>query len=285
MKNLITYIIKTARPRFWSYILGPFLIGIVFSYKELFGMFNRDYFTSFIFKPEHIILFTYFTFPFNFLMYSVNDYFDRETDKHNPKKNIQETKFNIQYKKTTYILWFVIGVITILISLFVLNKQARVWFLLLVGMSLFYSVQPIHFKRRVFLDSLSNVFYIFSGYVVFSMYFSQFNWYLFLFLACWPIAMHLYSAIPDIQSDKKAGITTSAVYLGEKNSLLVCSVLWFIFWLGLIRLNMIFLPLIIYSIIPLVSLFRLMSTAKLYWYFPFINIFTGFIYFWVILLF
>ena len=36
------------------------------------------------------------------------------------------------------------------------------------------------------------------------------------------MAMHCYSAIPDIEPDKQAGLVTTAVYLGKQNSLLYC---------------------------------------------------------------
>ena len=39
-------------------------------------------------------------------------------------------------------------------------------------------------------------------------------------------AMHLFSAIPDMDCDSKAGITTTAVLLGERPSLLLCLAFW-----------------------------------------------------------
>ena len=38
--------------------------------------------------------------------------------------------------------------------------------------------------------------------------------------------MHLFSAIPDIECDRAAGITTTAVFLGRKRSLLLCLAFW-----------------------------------------------------------
>jgi lycopene elongase/hydratase (dihydrobisanhydrobacterioruberin-forming) len=40
------------------------------------------------------------------------------------------------------------------------------------------------------------------------------------------MAMHAYSAIPDIQPDTEAGLTTTAVYLGKQGTLIYCGLLW-----------------------------------------------------------
>lgn len=42
----------------------------------------------------------------------------------------------------------------------------------------------------------------------------------------WVIAMHCYSAIPDIQPDRQAGLNTTAVYLGKNKSLIYCAILY-----------------------------------------------------------
>jgi 4-hydroxybenzoate polyprenyltransferase len=45
------------------------------------------------------------------------------------------------------------------------------------------------------------------------------------------MAMHAYSAIPDIDADKKAWLHTTAVLLGEKMTIWYCVVLYALAWL------------------------------------------------------
>jgi 4-hydroxybenzoate polyprenyltransferase len=42
----------------------------------------------------------------------------------------------------------------------------------------------------------------------------------------WTMAMHAYSAVPDIDSDKAAGVPTVATFLGERGTLLFCLALY-----------------------------------------------------------
>ncbi len=87
--------------------------------------------------------------------------------------------------------------------------------------------------------------------------------------------MHIFSAIPDINYDKKAGIKTTAVIFGKKPSLALCSA----FWIGLTSLT-IFLTnfhpmsfiILIYPIIPLIVLTsEKMKIEKVYWFLPYVN--------------
>jgi 4-hydroxybenzoate polyprenyltransferase len=42
----------------------------------------------------------------------------------------------------------------------------------------------------------------------------------------WSYAMHLYSAVPDINADKMANIQTGAILLGKNTTLVLCGVLY-----------------------------------------------------------
>ena len=89
-KNLITI----SRPRFWLYLFGPFLIGVAAAPLAV--------------SPPLLLLAIYFTFPANLLIYGVNDLFDYETDKLNPKKRGYEEMVTPERQKNlrNYILAF-----------------------------------------------------------------------------------------------------------------------------------------------------------------------------------
>ena len=65
-------LLRVSRPRFWMYLLGPFMIALAA--------------TSLRPPVEVWLLGLYLTLPANLLIYGVNDLFDVETDRLNPKK-------------------------------------------------------------------------------------------------------------------------------------------------------------------------------------------------------
>jgi len=92
-------------------------------------------------------------------------------------------------------------------------------------------------------------------------------------------AMHLFSAIPDIECDRQAGITTTAVLIGKRASLLLC----LLFWSGLSASALVlsgfhylsFLSLL-YPAVPLSLLaFRSWRVERVYWYLPYLNTILG----------
>ena len=74
------FLLKVSRPRFWLYVFGPYLVGLAA------GASAREDFLQF--KVFAFAL--YFLLPANLLIYGVNDIFDFETDKLNPKKQDYE---------------------------------------------------------------------------------------------------------------------------------------------------------------------------------------------------
>lgn len=105
--------------------------------------------------------------------------------------------------------------------------------------SYLYSCKPLRAKAKPFIDGIMNILYIavpFSiiavniassyYYGVESPYNGELIIYNFLAALFRCMAMHCYSAIPDIEPDKQAGLTTTAIYLGKQNSLIYCAVLY-----------------------------------------------------------
>jgi lycopene elongase/hydratase (dihydrobisanhydrobacterioruberin-forming) len=150
-------------------------------------------------------------------------------------------------------------------------------------LSLFYSAPPLRLKTKPYLDFASNFLYIlpgFLGYYQTSHHLPNFN--IFIATFCWTSAMHLFSAIPDIESDKKAGLKTTAVILKEKSSLILCSLFW------LMTANVVLMNeylgatgvfTLIYPLIPLLIYYHKITLNKTYRLFPYINITLGFILF------
>ncbi len=263
-------LLKISRPRFWLYVAGPYLVGFTLAANSI-----NDYLAF-----PFIYSFLYFLIPANFLVYAVNDAFDIETDIRNPKKGEKERRIKADEQKT-YLLYCILSLVFAIPLLFFSNPQSLSYLAIFLFLSIFYSAPPLRFKSRPFLDFLSNILYAMPGFFAFAQFSGNTVLMLPILLAfCWTGAMHLFSAIPDISSDKNARIQTTATFLGKNSSLLLCSFLWLITSIGSIGYSFNFIFSIIYPIIPLYHLFnRKADISKTYWKFPYINAIAGFLLF------
>lgn len=266
---------KISRVRFWPYVLGPYAIGVVSA-----GSVDNWLLV--------ILAGLYFTLPANLLIYGVNDIFDYETDKHNPKKSGYEELVTPKEQKK---LWRWIGLTNapFLLLLPFIGTQALWGVAGFLFFSYFYSALPIRAKVRPLIDSMFNILYVFPAMVGYGLVAGQFpNPILFGAAMLWCMAMHAYSAVPDIEADTKAKITTIATKLGRQGTLLFCLVCYMLSailsWSVLGYFS--FVAGLLYAGLILVSL----STQdreqlfKIYTYFPVINILVGAgLFFWVLL--
>lgn len=275
--NLPT-LLKISRPKFWGYLAGTFLVGYTLGINSL-----QEFYT-----PVFFVLLGFFLFPANLLLYGINDLFDQDTDAFNKKKTVYEHR--LLKKETRALLISLFFCLLISVSIFFLlpSLLTRILFVLFIFLSASYSMPPLRFKSKPLVDSISNILYILPGVIGYLVVSNQsLNWRILIASSCWAIAMHLFSAIPDIQADKKAHLTTSAIFFGKTFSLFLCSILWFAFSLVALNQSQIFplsLLTIIYPIIPLLLILRKkLPIIEIYWYFPWINNFLGFILFgWLI---
>ncbi len=268
----LSTLIKISRPKFWGYLGGTFLVGYTLGIKSL-----NDFYT-----PTFFYLLVFFLIPANLYLYGINDLFDQDTDKHNPKKM---TKEHLLVKKETQFLSFllVISFLIMITTLFFLpTLPTKLFLLCFIFLATFYSAPPLRFKTKPFLDSTSNILYTLPGLIGYLvLYPHSVNWLIVLATFCWAGAMHLFSAIPDIDADTKAKLNTTAIYLGRNYSLIACFLLWVVFAFIIIiesNINPLFeLLTLIYPLIPLSLLIKpSLPISKIYWYFPWINNLLGF---------
>jgi 4-hydroxybenzoate polyprenyltransferase len=272
---MIRWLFKISRPRFWIYIIGPYVIGVLAASPV------RNW-------PLILTLGAYFTLPANLLIYGVNDIFDYETDKHNPKKEAYETLVKPKQQRVLW-RWITVTNGPFLLLLPFLGNDGRWGVAGFLFFSVFYSMPPIRAKVRPLLDSMFNVLYIFPGIIGYAVVSNNLpSLYILLAAALWCMAMHAYSAIPDIHADKKASIATIATWLGKTGTLLFCLscyVLAVVFSLETLGYFSIVAGLL-YGFMMLVTLRA--TTAKrvmhLYSLFPYINMSVGMtLFFWVLL--
>lgn len=257
---------KLSRPRFWLYLIGPRLVGWAAT---------GEWLTSFV-SREFLIGVAYFSFPANLMLYGINDIYDTATDLLNPKKDHYELRLSQQFHPT------LIRTILLTNLPFLIYRwwESKWWILftliafLIVSRS--YSAPPARWKARPLLDSLSNLLYILPGILAFGIAGGE---QLSVAGICAAIlramAMHTYSAIPDIQADMHAQITTTAVRLGKLATLIYCWTLWLLS--ALIAYQLLGVYALIWAIVYLTItiLTRWHDSFELYQRFPLINALYG----------
>lgn len=271
--NLLALVFKLARPRFFSYLAGPLLVGFIAGSESKLALLNLDF----------LLLLFFFLIPANVILYGVNDLSDEDTDQYNPKKRNQEILLAAQIKKAVQI-----SVATCLVFfIFILIVQPVVITKLLLLVWLFlssaYSLKPIRFKSRPWLDMISNVLYIIPGLIGYSLATSLLPsiWFI-LAASFWAMAMHLFSAVPDITADTKAHLTTTAVVLGFNRSLILCAVLWTLSGISLgiaSSWHPVTLLALIYPVLALIPWQKPHFAQQVYWWFPQVNTMVGFCFF------
>jgi len=230
-----------------------------------------------------IIFFLYFSFPANFLVYGVNDLYDKDTDSFNEKKlNYETSMSNSSTKdKTIENIIFATNILFIIYGLIFLSSLSIFFLLLFVLFAHQYSAPPLRAKAIPFLDSIvSGILYILPFFVSWGIVYNHLPplWPT-LAAIIWSVAMHAYSAVPDINADTQAGIKTGATILGKNNMLFLCGTLFVVAsiisipYLGLFSylIGLTYATLIVLSVIENTP----EATMKYYKMFPLVNTLIG----------
>jgi 4-hydroxybenzoate polyprenyltransferase len=206
------FLFKVSRPRFWLYIFGPYIVGLAaaaFASEDLY-------------RPAVLLFALYFLFPANLLVYGINDIFDYETDRLNPKKTEYEQLVSPPAHRWLYIAILVLN-LPFVVAAYFLAPQALPSLAAFVFLSVFYSAPPIRAKAIPILDSFFNFLYVLPAAFAYQMVTDSFPPITIMIAGgLWTAAMHAFSALPDIGSDRKAGLSTIATLLDRSGTLLFC---------------------------------------------------------------
>lgn len=265
LRSLATLAVSVSRVRFWIYTGGTYVVGYALGMESWLAFF----------RPEYTLYLIYFFFPANVFIYGVNDYWDRETDRFNARKDGQEHRLADGERTNLRTVLLATGGLSMLLLVFQ-DMEARLIFCAFLFLAYFYSAPPLRFKQIPFLDFSSNMLYIMPGIFGFYLASGVFPPLLLVAAGFFHIAaMHLFSAIPDIACDREAGITTTAVLLGRNASLGLCVLFWTALSVVVIRYSGYFPLSYLVLLFPAVPLALLLSPKlrieEVYRYLPLLN--------------
>lgn len=299
MKLRFRDLITISRPRFRLYVFWPLLVALAATGFFSDGLLEISTFPQWTMSISRItlrivvLMLAYFLFPANLFIYWINDLCDYETDQINTKKGTYEYNLKKSQRRSlllSILFWNSSVLLRVLPLMLVFPYDIVVPVLVLLGCfyftSLFYSSKPLRAKAIPFLDGIFNVLYILPGIMLYVLveWMEEIQWVYVLawWLRC--IAMHAYSAIPDIQPDAETWITTTAVFLGKQRTLWYCAVLWILAAFLVSWPFPVFAQLAgaVYCFLCVLSLYR--PVWMVYTYFPVVNACLWFILFWLVVL-
>ena len=264
MSGRLRYLLTLSRPRFWLYLAGPVVVGVAYGAGT----------TADLFTAATVGLFAYFLLPANVFLYGINDVFDADVDTDNPKKERKEARWRGDSVVAAVIVAStLLGALTFALTPRVAWPYLGGFFLL--GFQ--YSAPPLRFKTTPFLDSLSNGLYVLPGAAAYAAVAGAHPPLAALAGAwLWTMGMHTFSAIPDIEPDRAAGIRTTATALGESRTLSYCFGCWLaaaaVFGLVDVRLGLV---LAAYPAMVLGVGLTSVAVDRAYWWFPALNTAVG----------
>ena len=271
-------LLSISRPRFWIYEIGPYIIGVLAAAQS-------DHVVWLM--PATIIFFLFFAYPANIYIYGINDVYDYDTDKLNPKKVSYESLVMPDEQKGLLKHIALVCIPFIIYAGLTLSLSTFISFLAFFFFAGFYSAKPIRAKARPFFDSFFSAGHyiataVFSYLLISDLLIKTISPSTLAIYSiagiCWAMAMHAYSAVPDIKADADAGLKTIATVLGKKATVILCAVLYAAAgilsytYLGIVGVILT----LIYVLFMIVSLSANEEKFfKIYTYFPIINTLSG----------
>ena len=205
-----------SRPRFWLYLGGPALVGLVYAAPA----------PAALSTPAALAAVAYFLVPANVFLYGVNDVFDADIDRRNPKKGAEGREVQYRPDRRVTAAIAVAGLAGLALAA-ALPRPAGLATLAFLALSVAYSAPPIRFKTTPLLDSLSNGLYVLPAVVTYEAVAGTHPPLLAVLGGwLWTMAMHTFSAIPDVEPDRAAGVRTTATVLGASGALSYCGAAW-----------------------------------------------------------
>lgn len=200
-------LVATSRPVSWVNTAYPFAAGYVMTTGRV--------------DVPLVVGTLFFLFPYNLLMYGINDVFDYESDLLNPRKGGVEGALVDRSEHRTVLVGSVLIALPFLACLFLVGGASAAWVLLV---SLFavvaYSARGLRFKEVPFLDSATSATHFVSP-AVYGLVLADADWHTGIVALCaafflWSMASQAFGAVQDVQADREGGLRSIATVLGAR---------------------------------------------------------------------
>ncbi len=220
MKRDALKLVQATRPAFWAYTGGAYVVGALFG-----AILLESHNASFNFSLPLLLFFLWFLVGENVFGLLMNDYFDRENDRLNPRKVAAGALFQDRlFVHYWCAIWISLAAFALLIiwsgSVMLLSYGA-----VLVAFNILYNVPPMRLKGRSPFDLLvgpaSFIPPLLAGYSIVTGAWPT-PWAL-AALFCWFAAFELFDKILDASADAVGGVRTTAVALGARRSIFLCA--------------------------------------------------------------
>lgn len=209
-------LLTVSRPALWINTVGVLVTGLWLT-GELYTP-----------APAFWLLLVYLTLPYNLLIYGLNDLSDRTEDALSPRKGGWQGARIGAAETGPLLLWTALLNVPFLLALaFVLPPAALGVLLLSAALFAGYSLPPLRFKARPLFDGLSNVAYALPLALPALLLARPLPWLALLALCAYSVGKHAFDAAQDSESDRVAGLGTTAVRLGVRGTALY-ALGWFV---------------------------------------------------------
>lgn len=160
----------------------------------------------------------YVLIPLGFVLYGVNDIFDVEADRLNPRKGTFLFGSLGRKEQLAALRWQIAVLQLPFVTAFLvwIGPRMLLWFATLLVAVALYNAPRIGLKTRppfdVLVQSSYLLIFVLSSWINQA---PQLPWQTFVFGALFAMHSHLFGEIMDIVPDREAGRTTTAVHIGE----------------------------------------------------------------------
>jgi len=218
-KNIIsiffTEIIRINDVAYWSVTA---LLGFILGISNL--SFNK-YFVPFLGFTISIFCTISFTF-------SINNYYDIDSDKNNPRRrNVNALALGDVSKMHIIIINLIFLFIPIITCIFLKDIILIIFCLLLLFMGWAYSAPPLRLKNRPAIDLIWHFFGFFFYVLWGSLFTGQINytiWLVAISAGIFSCIFQIYNHILDYDYDRESGTTTFTVWAGLKTTKTVLNI-------------------------------------------------------------
>jgi 4-hydroxybenzoate polyprenyltransferase len=169
----------------------------------------------------------YVLIPLGFILYGVNDIFDVEADRRNPRKGTFLFGSLGRRDQLSALRWQIAALQIPCVAAFLvwIGARALLWFALLLLAVALYNTPQIRLKARPPFDVLMQSSYLLV--FVLSSWVNgvpQLPWQTFVFGVLFAMHSHLFGEVMDLVPDRESGRTTTAVRIGAVRTKLLMAV-------------------------------------------------------------